>query len=121
MPTGWLGLMSAPVSPIPIDLGVHCFQLAATDETLVATCERDNLVLKIDPTTGQITGRVRLEEPGMIAATKHAVWVGTSKGIARLDPKDLSLVATFAGIRLGLEGDLYATEEGCGRVSKRAF
>lgn len=94
-----------------IELGVSCFQLAATDDALVATCQRENLILKIDPTTGQITGRMMLDEPEMIAAAGDAIWVGTKSGVVRLAGSDLRLIATFSGIVLGSAGDISATKE----------
>jgi hypothetical protein len=94
----------------PIDLGAQCLHVAATADALVATCERTNQVLKVDPASGKITAQTTLEGPGAVAASADSVWVGTKTGLARLRAGDLSLAAMF-GVPSPSTGDLYATEE----------
>jgi glutamine cyclotransferase len=93
----------------PIDLGKRCFQLAATGSAIVATCTLDDTVLLLDPATGQIIAQATLNEPRLVAADDQAVWVGFAQGVAWLDARDLTQVATFKGMSPGTGGDLYTT------------
>jgi len=81
-----------------IDLGVRCFQLAALDNMLYATCAVDNLVIKIDPAKKEVVTRQTLPGPQTLSAAKNGVWVSHSNMLTRLDPETLSSVVTFTGI-----------------------
>jgi len=90
-----------------IDLGVRCFQLAALDNMLYATCAVDNLVIKIDPVKKEVVARQTLPGPQTLSAAKNGVWVSHGDMLTRLDPETLSPVITFTGIT---GSDLVATE-----------
>lgn len=95
-----------------IDLGARCFQLAATDKSLLATCALEDLVLQIDPERREVTARAALKNPRNIAATENAVWVLQDNAVVRLDPISLSPVVTFTNLPgIGSSGDIFATEE----------
>ena len=90
-----------------IDLGIRCFQLAASDNMLYATCAVDNLVIKIDPAKKEVVARQTLPGPQTLSAAKNGVWVSHGDKLTRLDPETLSIVVTFTGIT---GSDLVATE-----------
>ncbi len=90
-----------------IDLGVRCFQLAALDNMLYATCAVDNLVIKIDPAKKEVVARQTLPGPQTLSAAKNGVWVSHGDKLTRLDPESLSPVVTYTGIT---GSDINATE-----------
>ena len=90
-----------------IDLGVRCFQLAALDNMLYATCTVDNLVIKIDPAKKEVVARQTLPGPQTLSAAKNGVWVSQGDKLTRLDPETLNPVVTFTGIT---GSDIKATE-----------
>lgn len=95
-----------------IDLGTRCFQLAATDKSLVAACDLDNLVLQIDPEKKEVTTRVNIKSPRNIAATKNAIWVIQDSAVIRLDAGSMSPVVAFTNLPgVGLTGDIFATSD----------
>jgi len=89
-----------------IDLGVRCFQLAALDNMLYATCAVDNLVIKIDPAKKEVVARQTLPGPQTISAARNGVWVSHGDKLTRLDPETLNPIITFTGIT---GSDLVAT------------
>jgi hypothetical protein len=95
-----------------IDLGTRCFQLAAMEETLLATCGLDNLLLQIDPAKGEVTKRVTLQGPRNVGAAANGVWVLQDSAVVRLDPESLTPVVTVTDLpRMGTMGDVFVTEE----------
>ena len=95
-----------------IDLGTRCFQLATMEETLLATCGLENLLLQIDPAKGEVTKRVTIQSPRNVAATENGVWVLQDSAVVRLDPESLTPVVTFTDLpRMGTMGDVFVTEE----------
>jgi len=105
-----VGIDTTTNQPSPaIDLGTRCFQVTATSNELLVTCKLDNLILRVDPESMQITGRLTLSpSPWNIKTTENGVWVGLGNAVVRLDPESLNPVATFTGLR---DGDLFATKE----------
>jgi hypothetical protein len=83
----------------------RCLQLAASEAVVVATCAVDNLVVALDPETGEVTAQVSLDSPRIAAATEGDVWVDTSQGVTRLTT-DLEVRAVYPKQVVGLEGDL---------------
>jgi len=81
-----------------IDLGIRCFQLAALDNGLYATCAVENLVIKIDPEKKEVVARQTLPAPQTLAAAKNGIWVSQGNSLTRLDPETLSIIATITGI-----------------------
>ena len=81
-----------------IDLGVHCFQLAALDNMLYATCAVDNLVIKIDPARKEVVARQTLSGSQTLSAAKNGIWVSNGDKLTRLDPETLNPIVTFTGI-----------------------
>jgi hypothetical protein len=95
-----------------IDLGARCFQLAATDKALFATCAIDNLVLQIDPEKKEVTRRVNIESPGIITAAGNGIWVLQDNAVLRLDPESLSQVVVFTNLPgVDSTGDIFATDD----------
>jgi len=90
-----------------IDLGAHCFQLAALDDLLYATCPVDELVLKIDPRKRKVVAQQTLERyPKFISTASNGIWVSQKNSITRLDPKTLNPIVVITGIT---ESGIYAT------------
>lgn len=95
----------------PIDLGARCFQLAALEGSLLASCSLENLILQVDPQNGQVTSRVSLPGPRWISVGANAVWVAQEQAVVRLDPITLHPVVAFTGLpSVGVSGDIHATE-----------
>lgn len=95
-----------------IELGTRCFQLAATDKVLLATCATDNLVLEIDPAKREVTKRVNLKNPRNIVAAKNAIWVTQDSAVIRLDPESLSPVVAVTNLPgVGSMGDVFVTDD----------
>lgn len=105
-----VGLDTTTNQPTPaIDLGVRCFQAAASGTSLLVTCKLDNVILVIDPVRMEITERVAIPRPVNIAATSNGIWVLTGSDVVRLDPETLLPVVTFA--RLGSDAGFSASAE----------
>jgi len=93
-----------------IDLGTRCFQVAATTDSLLVTCKLDNLILRIDPETMQITQRVTVgPAPWNIRASEDGVWVSLGNALLRLDPQTLDPIVTFD--KMPGDKDLFVTTE----------
>lgn len=96
----------------PIDLGARCFQLAALEGSLLASCALENLLLQIDPQNGQVTARVPMQGPRWITVGADAVWVAQEHAVVRLDPTTLHPVVAFTGLpSVGMTGDIHATAD----------
>lgn len=94
-----------------IDLGTRCFQVAAVDRVLMATCALNDLVLQIDPEKKEVTAQVTLKSPGYIAGNEDGVWVAQAASIIRLDPTSLNPVVTFTNLPNMDTGDIFVTKE----------
>ncbi len=86
-------------------LGRRCFQLAATETTVYATCSVSDEVVAVDLETGDVTA-AEVNNPINITATDEAVWV-SGVGVTRLDP-DLGNPRQITELTAGPEGDLLA-------------
>lgn len=103
-----VGIDATTNQPGPaIDLGTRCFQLTVLDNVLLATCQVDNLVIKIDPEKKEVIARQTLQDPHEIAAATNGIWVSQNNALTRLDPESLHPMVTFPGIT---PGDILATE-----------
>ena len=99
----------------PIELGAFCTQLAASGPLVWAVCPSDGLLLRVDTTSGEVTGRLRL--PGaMHVAAGDSVWVAFDKGIAQVDPDTLKVEFRY-DLSIGLGGSIYVDTD---RVLLRA-
>ena len=78
----------------PIALGAVCSALAGADELVWAVCPFDNQVLRIDISTGEVTGRLQLSEPRQVAVGTD-VWIGFKGGVAQVNPETLSVDAVY--------------------------
>lgn len=108
-----IGIDATSNEPSPaIDLGARCFQVAVAENSLLATCALDDLLLRIDPEKREVISRATVMNPRNIAAAKNGIWVTQDNGVVRLDPASLEPVLTLTGLSgLGSTGDIFATEE----------
>jgi len=81
-----------------IDLGVRCFQIAALENMLYASCGLENLVIKIDPGNKEIVARQTVQSPVSIFAGMNGVWVPQPNSLTRLDPETLNPIITITNI-----------------------
>jgi hypothetical protein len=93
-----------------IDLGARCLDVAADTTSVWALCALDDVVLRVDPATGDMLDRVDVTEPRSIAFSDGAVWVGAARSVVRLDAASLELVATIEG-GIGRVGGISADDE----------
>lgn len=93
-----------------IDLGTRCFQVAASKSELLVTCKLDNLILRVDPESMQVTERVTIgPSPWNIRATEDGVWVSLGNALLRLDPESLNSIVSFTN--MPGDKDLFITKE----------
>jgi len=106
-----VGIDTTTNEPSPaIDLGIRCFQVAAMSNSLLVTCKQDNLILRVDPESMQVTERVTINpSPWNIRASENGVWVGVGNAVLRLDSGSLNPIATFTS--LPGDKDLFVTKE----------
>lgn len=96
----------------PIELGARCFQLTAAADSLLASCASDDVVLRIDPRTREVTARAPVDNPHEIAASREGVWVVQDDAVLRLDLDDLSPVFAFTDWPgVGWDADLHAADD----------
>ena len=93
------------------DLPTRCLQAAGSGTVLVVTCRNDDLVLRIDPDRGTVLATRKLPQPGFATVSGTQVWVDTIDGVQQLDAA-LRTEAVYAGLVLGLGGDLGADPRG---------
>ena len=86
----------------------RCFQLAATQDVVYATCLLDDRVIAVDARSGRLVGHTEIAGPTNVAVHGSDVWVSGSAGLFRLDP-DLVPRALYRRLSAGAEGDLLAT------------
>lgn len=99
---------SRPTEPIP--LGSYCTDLAVgRSAALWVVCASDGLVLRLDPETRAVTGRVALTLPRSAAVAEH-LWVTFDEGLAQVDPQTLDVLAVY-DIHPGLAGGVRASED----------
>lgn len=103
-----VGIDVATNEPGPaIDLGVRCLQLSAARGSLFATCRNENVILQIDPGSGQITRRIEVEGPEFVAADDSSLWVVSLNSVLRLDAETLEPIAQWGP--LGFVSDFQVT------------
>jgi len=91
-----IGIDSKSDEPGPgVELGARCFQVAAQSDSLLLTCKLDDLILRVDPVTLEVTERYPASAPGNIVAAEDGVWVAQGTSVARFDPDTLTPVAIF--------------------------
>ena len=71
-------------------------------------CPLANQVVKVDVRRGAVAGVVKLPDPEAAYATSSDLWVGSSRGLVRIDARTLKPLARFPGIDPGSEGDVIA-------------
>lgn len=92
------------------DLGTRCVELALADDVLWAACPVDDVVLRIDPSQGEVTATVGgLDNPRWISIA-DAVWVASDDGLVRLDPETAEVTGAVE-VRAKLGGGLIATPD----------
>jgi len=97
-----------PVTTIP--LGARGTDLALGDAGLWVVSQVDGQVLRIDPAGTVAVRATGLDRPVVVAVTDQ-VWVGTVRGISRIDPATGEIqVSTDIGV--GLEGGLAIAPDG---------
>jgi outer membrane protein assembly factor BamB len=95
-----------------IDLGLNCNQIAPLNEFLLASCTKDNIILKIDSKTSQVVDRISVETPHFIVSTKDSLWVTQDNSVVRLDARTLRPIADFSKLfNVSLTGDIFATDD----------
>jgi hypothetical protein len=84
------------VATIPV--GMHVFNIAASDSEVWVTAYEDNLIARIDPLTNAVTFKRHLDHaPSGITLAYGSVWIALSGGaaVARLDPQTGAVRATI--------------------------
>lgn len=92
----------------PIDLGTRCFGVDAATDSLIVTCKLDDLILRVDPDSGEVVQRRTISSPLGVRAAADGLWVPVWKEVVRLDPDSLEPVVAF---RLIGDVDLFPTPE----------
>ena len=93
----------------PIRLGAFCTELAASGATVWASCLTDEMLLRVDTRSGEVTGRV--EFPGIRqVAAGDSVWVGFDEGVAQVDPDTLEVEALYDA-HIGFGGSIYVDDD----------
>jgi streptogramin lyase len=106
-----IGVDPATAAVTSWKLPVKCLQLSGSDRMLVATCRIDNLLLRIDPTSGAVSARRSIASPGFAVTSGTDTWVDTSEGVQRLDAT-LHTTAIYPRLVVGLDGDLAVDDTG---------
>ena len=96
-----------PTTEIPLESA--CIDLAAAGSTLWVTCPIDDLVLRVDAATGEVTDQVELAG-ARNAAVGEDVWIGFEGGVAQVDPETLDVSAVY-GVYPRLGGSIFATSD----------
>jgi streptogramin lyase len=90
----------------PIKLGAYCTDLAVgDDESLWVVCASDGSLLRVQPDTGEVTGRVTGLPLAANAAVADDVWVISDEGLARIDTETLDVIALYGiygGVTTGI-------------------
>jgi len=89
----------------PIPMGASCTDLSAADPIVWAVCPAENQVLRVDTSTGEVTGRFGLPVPRSVSV-RDDVWVTFEGGVAQVDPKTLSIEAVY-DVPAGLGGAVW--------------
>ena len=104
------GIDAATNRPGPaIKLPVGCSDLAnlapGTDAVWVL-CPAANRVVKVNVAHRAIAGTLALAGPYAGFGTRTDLWVGSDRGLVRVDARSLKPVALFEGLNPGYEGDV---------------
>jgi len=92
-----------------MDLGVRCFQLAAINRSLYATCGYDNVILEIDPAKREVKRRIDIDGAIFIDGNENSLWVFAHNSIVRLDAVTLTPIVEFGPV--GNIGDILVTDD----------
>ncbi len=97
---------------VEIDLGTRCSDVTAVaDGTLWLACIVDDVVVRVDLASRQVTHRLGgFTNPRWISAAE-AVWVSFDGGLARIDPASVEVTGAIAASAGGLGGAIAATED----------
>ena len=104
----------------PISLPAKCVDLGAARDVVFAACTDDDLVLRIDPSTGDIA-RAVVSMPNHVSVTESGAWVAGADGLLRLDPASLSTQLTVPGVVPGSSGGILADESAVWVRQERPF
>jgi hypothetical protein len=88
----------------PIKLPVGCSDLAPGIDAVWVLCPTANRVVKVDVAHRSIVGTLALAGPYAGFGTRTDLWVGSDRGLVRVDAKSLKPVALFKGLNPGAEG-----------------
>jgi streptogramin lyase len=91
-------------------LGRRCFQLAATETSVYATCLLTDELVAVDAVTGKVTATAEVPNPTNVSVAGDGVWVSGGGGVLRLST-DLEPRLLFPGLTAGQEGDLVAAAD----------
>jgi hypothetical protein len=114
-----------------IQLDAFCTDFAAADPMVWAVCPAENQVVRVDTSTGRVTGRLALTEPRGVTLG-DGVWVAFRDGLAHVDPDRLSVDAVYevcpgraggmwAGARVWVRCDRELFLVGVDPVARRVF
>ncbi len=80
-----------------IPVGMHVFNLVASDTQVWVTAYEDNLIARIDPATNTVVLREPLHGPSGLILADGSVWISTTgdAAVVRLDPKTGAVLATI--------------------------
>ncbi|MGI8874141.1 MAG: hypothetical protein ACR2KP_07415 [Egibacteraceae bacterium] len=96
---------------VEVPLGTRCADLAAHEDMLWAACPLDDMVLRIDPATEQVTARIGgLERPRWLAAAED-VWVAFDHGLARVEAETAEVTGAVDVKAGGIHGGLFVTAD----------
>lgn len=97
---------------VTVALGARCINVTATATSLWASCLADDQVLRVDPTSHQVTSRVTgLDTVRLISAAGSTVWATFLGGLARID-EATGAVRTVTGVYVGPQAGLFADAGG---------
>lgn len=88
-----------------ITLPFKCGELGSGPDTLWVVCRQANKLVAIDVARRSIEGEVDVEAPSAAVGTDTDAWVGSQRGLLRIDAQTLELVARFTNLNPE-EGDL---------------
>lgn len=95
---------------VDIDLGMRCYQLAASDTSIWAACLEDGAAAAVDSDSGEITSRVVGLKGARNVAVSDGVWIGFDGGLAPIDEAS-GRVTGGADAPSGQSGTIAATAD----------
>jgi hypothetical protein len=101
------GIDAATNRPGPvIKLPVGCSDLAQGTGAVWALCPAANRVVRVDVAHRLIQGTLTLAAPYAGFGTRTDLWVGSDRGLVRVDANSLEPEALFEGLNPGPDGDV---------------